>query len=95
MDRLIQIMDEKYFPNWNFHSIKVELLRDIYDPIGDGVSVLIELEKKSDIPMDAHVTMSATDISGRVIWVTPKKCVQFSVELGYKIKLSTRMSSYG
>ena len=66
MERLVQIVDERYFPNWNTHRIKVELLRHIIDPIDDFVMIIIGLETIYNVAEDTHVTMSAIDINGRI-----------------------------
>ena len=69
MERFIQIVEERYFPNWNSHRYKVELLRDIIDPIGDFVAIIIDLGIRYNLPRDAHVTFSAIDDTGKALWV--------------------------
>ena len=68
MERFIQIVDAQHFPNWNSHRYKVELLRDIRDPIRDFVSIIIEIGLRYDMPRDAHVTFSAIDDTGKALW---------------------------
>ena len=69
MERIVQIVDEKYFPNWNTHRIKVELLRDIRDPVDDFVTIIIGLGTMYNVAEDTHITLSAIDIDGKTIFV--------------------------
>ena len=56
MEQIVQIVDEKYFPNWNTQRIKVELLRDIIDPVDDFVMIIIGLGTMYNVVEDTHIT---------------------------------------
>ena len=93
MERFIQIVEERYFPNWNSHRCKIELLRDIIDPIGDFVSIIIDLGLRYNIPRDAHVTFSAIDDTRRALWVNKYKDRPLLHRDLYSNRSNTRMSN--
>ena len=78
MDRIVQIVHEKYYPKWNSTRITLELLRPIgqhatLTPAGEFAQIIVETGIIYSIPLEAHVTMSSTDINGRSLWVNTYK----------------------
>ena len=74
MDGYVTIVSEEYFPNWNCHRIKLELIRPIgqneeLTPAEEFAGIIVDTGIHYNIPLTAHVTMSSMDINGRSLWV--------------------------
>ena len=74
MDGYVTIVSEDYFPNWNCHRFKLELVRPIgqnaeLTPAEEFAGIIVETGIRYNIPLTAHVTMSSMDINGRSLWV--------------------------
>ena len=68
MDQIVQIVKEDYFPLWNSHLIVLELLRPIglnaeLTPAEKFAYLIVETGIRYRMPLDAHVTMSSTDVN--------------------------------
>ena len=78
IERLIQIMKEDYFPNWNSHRIVLELLGPIgqnpdLTPAEELAYLVVETGIRYRFPLESHVTMSSSDINGGSLWVNTYK----------------------
>ena len=78
MNRTVQIVREDYSPKWNSTRIVLELLRPIgqhatLTPAGEFAQIIVETGIIYGIPLEAHATMSSSDINGCSIWINTYK----------------------